>query len=550
MLNRKRLAFFLGIFCVIGAVRIISTYAVFNQTYDEPSMVARGMEWLARGQYSHVHHPPLGAVLFALGPYLDGVQINWTGKRYKDGNRVLYHNGDYFRNLSLARLGTLIFYFLTAVVVWLWSVNLFGSLTATFAVLIFTTLPMVLAHSGLATTDMAVTSTLTLAFFLFYRWIEAPSLSRCIAFGVGTGLAFVSKFSALLFLPICVTAILLARWMIKPKNSQGTPFPFKQLPVQFPVYVFVTLIVVWAAYRFSVGSLAESLKFAHLFFKQVIENIPFFEDMLQSFSELRIIPAPEFGAGIHSVFRQNVRGHAPYFLGESRFSKGGSWLFFPVLLAVKTPIPFQIMAAYGIFAAVNQIRSHRNWKIIAPFSAALAMFTSVLPSNINLGLRHLLPIYPLLSMMAAYGIVQLFSQSNYRKFKRISAAGLLLWHLISGAVTHPDYLAYFNFFAMGHPERIVVDSDLDWGQDLVRLSKFVRKRNITKLSLAYFGTADKRAHGLPTIRQLSRNKPTTGWIAISLFALKTNPAYKWLETYEPIATVGKSIRLYYIPVEK
>ena len=127
---------------------------------------------------------------------------------------------------------------------------------------------------------------------------------------------------------------------------------------------------------------------------------------------------------------------------------------------------------------------------------------------------------------------------------------LLLWHLIAGTVAHPDYLAYFNFLAMGHPERIVVDSDLDWGQDLVRLSKYARKRNITELSLAYFGTADIRRHGLPTIRQLRRNKPTTGWVAISLFSLKTNPAYKWLETYEPITTIGKSIRLYYIPGEK
>ena len=155
------------------------------------------------------------------------MRINWTGKRYKDGNQVLYHNGDYFRNLSLARLGTLIFFFLTAVVIWLWSVKLYGALTAILATLIFTTLPIVLAHSGLATTDMAVTGTLTLALFLFYRWIEEPTLGRCVAFGLGTGLAFVSKFSALLFMPVGITAILLTRWMIKSNVSQDAPFPFK-----------------------------------------------------------------------------------------------------------------------------------------------------------------------------------------------------------------------------------------------------------------------------------------------------------------------------------
>jgi hypothetical protein len=131
--------------------------------------------------------------------------------------------------------------------------------------------------------------------------------------------------------------------------------------------------------------------------------------------------------------------------------------------------------------------------------------------------------------------------------------GLLVWQLGSSLAAHPDYLAYFNELAGKHPERILVDSDLDWGQDLLRLVEELRARHVERVAIAYNGSADLSRHGLPAFRPLVPHQPTTGWIAISEMRLKIGegrPPYDefaWLEAYEPVARVGRSIRLYYVP---
>jgi hypothetical protein len=126
------------------------------------------------------------------------------------------------------------------------------------------------------------------------------------------------------------------------------------------------------------------------------------------------------------------------------------------------------------------------------------------------------------------------------------------WHLVSSARAHPDYLAYFNEFGGQHPERILVDSDLDWGQDLLRLSALLQQKHIENLSIAYAGSPDLDLHqfGIPAFRELNPHQPTTGWIAISLLRLKAggfglpSDSFSWLEAYKPVCPVGRSILLY------
>jgi hypothetical protein len=120
---------------------------------------------------------------------------------------------------------------------------------------------------------------------------------------------------------------------------------------------------------------------------------------------------------------------------------------------------------------------------------------------------------------------------------------------------HPDYLAYFNELAGQHPERILIDSDLDWGQDLLRLSSALQQRHVEEVSIAYAGSAelDLRQFDLPSFRILAPYEKTRGWIAISLLRLKTggfglpDDSFWWLEAYKPVCLVGRSIRLYYVP---
>jgi dolichyl-phosphate-mannose--protein O-mannosyl transferase len=196
----------------IGVGRIVATYHVFNQTWDEPAHVAAGMEWLDRGRYTYEPlHPPLARVMVALGPRLAGIRSAGQANVWLEGNAILYAGGRYDRNLALARLGVLPFFLLATLVVYVWARRLGGAPAAVSAVVLFTTLPPVLAHAGIATTDMAVTATIALAALCLVRWLEQPTRGRSLVLGVSLGLALLSKLSALLFLPAAGIAIVLCR---------------------------------------------------------------------------------------------------------------------------------------------------------------------------------------------------------------------------------------------------------------------------------------------------------------------------------------------------
>jgi len=114
----------------------------------------------------------------------------------------------------------------------------------------------------------------------------------------------------------------------------------------------------------------------------------------------------------------------------------------------------------------------------------------------------------------------------------------------------PDYLAYFNAAAGPHPERVLVDSNLDWGQDLYRLADTVRARGIDSLRVHYFGSSQLSSVGLTNARRLARDERTTGWVAASetfLAGVWSDTSLRWLARRTPVARIGPSMRLYFIP---
>ncbi len=136
--------------------------------------------------------------------------------------------------------------------------------------------------------------------------------------------------------------------------------------------------------------------------------------------------------------------------------------------------------------------------------------------HVDLGVRHILPIYPLLAIAGGHAVTELFRCSRYAA---IAAALLVAWVIGDSVRAHPDYLAHFIEFAGSHPETILCESDLDWGQDLYRLSWRLKERGIQEVSIAYFGTALLQKAGLPQYGSLSPTQPSRGYIAVSLHHL-------------------------------
>ncbi|MGO8787318.1 MAG: glycosyltransferase family 39 protein [Terriglobia bacterium] len=535
---------------VIACIRIIATYHVFSQTYDEPAHIAAGMEWLDHGTYTlEPLHPPLARIAAAIGPFLAGRRLRsadpWAG-----GNEILDGDGRYGRNLSLARLGELPFFVLAAFVVWAWSRRLFGNAVAVISVFVFTMLPPIVGHAGLATTDMAAAATCAAALYAFVRWLDQKDVTRSLLLGLTLALAVLSKFTALFFLPACGLALLAwQRWCGQKvgNNTQGRPM---RRDLAVGLTAVVTFLLIWSAYRFSFGPLTEPEEVQPYQAVKVATAPSSRIDDFLSGLEFVPIPAPDLLRGMWEAKVRSIRDSRAYFLGRVRY--GVCWDFFLVALVVKSPIAFLVLAGTG--AAILLIRSEyrTGWRFLAPTVAAVAILLVTMPVKLHLGLRHILVVYPLLSIAAGFGAASLWHSTSHRRWARTTTVLLLGWLLVASVRAHPDYLPYFNELAWGQPERILVDSDLDWGQDLLRLADVLRTRKVDKLAFTYFGTAEPSRHGVPPYTKLVPFRPTTGWIAISLCKLKEpwpepTGSYSWLEAYKPVALVGRSIRLYNMP---
>jgi hypothetical protein len=277
---------------VLTAVgRIVSTYHVFNQTVDEPFHIASGMEWLDQGSFHlDTEDPVLARIAVAAGPYLSGSRSHGESNKLAEGNAILYAGGHYFRTLALARAGILPFFLLSCGVLWLWCRRLFGDEVALVALLLYTTVPPVLAHAGLATTDMAGGACLLAALYALTRWIEEPVLLPTLALGFCVGLAMLSKFSTLLFLPACALVIIALFCFAERPSAQEL---LRRVP-SLALAGGVALLLVWAGYRFSFGPMPNHGTYA------MYPSVT-----IDQFFGSTSLPAPEFFDGIAAVQLHN-----------------------------------------------------------------------------------------------------------------------------------------------------------------------------------------------------------------------------------------------------
>ncbi len=541
--------------CAIGVARIVSTYHVFSQTTDEPAHLATGLEWLQWGTYTFEPlHPPLARIAAALGPYLSGLRLQDHRNLWIEGNELLFANGRYLHNLALARAGVLPFFLFATFLVWYWARSRYGNWPALIATFLFTTSPVVLAHSGLATTDMAAAATFTAALLAYINFLEKPTYRWAAILGGAAALAVLSKFSALVFLPACGFTLPLTRWVLPRHAKENAVAPRRSLWGRaIALAAVVMFLVVWAGYRFSFSSATDAAARPHYTIDQLFGTTGRLHNAAYSVAEYPFIPAPAFFQGLAKVRFKEATGHKSYLLGHIR--ETGWWYFFPVALAVKSTIPFLIVVAVGgFYLAKSAWAGQVNWIALAPLVAALTVLLVCMPSHINIGVRHILPIYPLLAIIAGVGACRFWNSTKPPYAGPVIILALLAWHLTSSIRAHPDYLPYFNEFAGRHPEKILIDSDLDWGQDLLRLSDTLKQRHVSQISIAYAGSSklDLSKFGLPPFQVLAPHQPVSGWIAISLLPLKTggfglpDDGFSWLAGYTPVALVGHSILLYYI----
>jgi hypothetical protein len=513
---------------------IVATYRVFSQTCDEGHHIAAGMEWLDNGTYAYdTMTAPLSCIAMALGPYLAGTRSQGNASVWDEGNALLEYEGHYQRTLTLARLGILPFFWLACFVMWRFFSRNYGQWHAALAVLLFVFCPPVLANASLATTDMAVTTMFLLALVCFWRFLQQPKPSSAALAGVAMGLAILCKFSALPYLGISCTALYLYCLIEKRLVPSWRYIGIGGLTVA---------LTIWAGYRFSVGPILNAGKLSPL----ETEHLRRLPDMIAKALFFRGVPASEFFRGLTRVY--GLEGWENGYLFGKTYH-GGRWCFFPVAIAVKTPIPLLLLAAIGAVLAL--IRPRLRNAVLPLVGIAGPLFVAML-SPANIGMRYVLVIYPFLALLGGYALVRLWQISGSRNkvfAYRGIAIILVIWNIATCVRATPDFIPYFNELAAPYGSRILIDSDFDWGQDLNRLSSVLQQQHIDSVWIAYEGTADLNRRGLPHWQPLLPNQKPSGWIAISEFIIKTLPdSFGWLEKYKPERIVGKTIRLYHFDV--
>jgi hypothetical protein len=247
-------------------------------------------------------------------------------------------------------------------------------------------------------------------------------------------------------------------------------------------------LILWGSYRFRYEAGGPSRSSFRPFWSQFMPKQPLVKQTITWAKEWKALPEA-YLFGLSHVIKASRR--KAFLMGE--VSKGW-WHYFLVTFAVKTPLPLLILLTWLLFLLPKLWRDHPLYvnflmvPVVIYFGVALA-------SRINIGHRHLLPIYPFLFVLTS----ALIPWSKTKKpVVKVFLAVLAVWYVVSSATIFPHYLAYFNELA-GGPEnghKYLVDSNLDWGQDLKGLKRYMEKRGIERVWLSYFGTASPDHYGI------------------------------------------------------
>lgn len=548
-------------FSAIALVRIGGTYRLNSACFDEPAHIAASVELLDKATYTiDTVHPPLSRWTIGIPLYLSGLRYpaiiptNLT-KNYDTGNVILYESGDPQHTLTLARMGVLPFFLLGVFVVFCWTRQEYGDFAAVVAVALFTSSPVVLAFSCIAYTDMAAGATQAACLFALVVWLRQRTTRSSILLGISVGLACLAKFTAAIFLPAAALAILAIHRLAAHNSRNNHKRAATLLIAQFAIVLCVTVMIVWGGYRFSTGHLREAMQLpvGATKFLTLPTHIRSFAVKVADWNP--VIPAPGLLNGLSTAWHLNQAAPRSYLLGKMK--RGGWWYFYPVALTVKSPIPFLVLALVGFIAPFRLVRP-RQWTALAPMVSVIAVLVASTVVNTYVGVRHVMVVFPLLSIVAGDGGSYLWrSRRSLHGMPAFVLATLLIWQGVSSFRARRDFIAYFNELAGRDPSRVLVEGcDLDCGQDLIRLADELRARDVSHLELAVWTSADMSRMGLPEFTLPQPYTPTHGWLAISMRSLRAGDlfhreyppdAFEWLSHYQPVKKVGSTIWLYYLP---
>lgn len=532
-----------------------------SPTMDEQNHVARGLAFLRTGDPRlSLEHPPLinslSALLLLTMPELrlPTDHPSWERREgwYEFADLFLWrYNHDVTRIIFLARLPIVWLTLALALLGYRFAGEMWGRAAALPALGLLLFEPNLLAHGRYATTDMGATLFTFLTTWLLWRLWRLPGRRRWLAWALvagAMGLAFGSKLSALGFVPLWLALAVLPLY---PSGATSRGRAAITRVLQLVAAGAAALLVVWLIFGLEWGRFA------------------FVSAALEAYNRLAG-PMPTFWAGLEQAALLGGGGRSPAFL-FGRFAENGFLGYFPAAFLVKTPLIVIILGAAAIILLLHRPDTRRRALfLLIPF---VGTYLFLMQSALNIGYRHALPGLPYLLLLAAgLAAPELQRSARWRGWPR-AAAG---WGAVGVALValwiHPHYLSYFNLAAGGPANgyRVLTDSNVDWGQDLLRLQSWMAANDVASVKLGWFGTADPTYYGLThePLPGLGRDEffrlwwappfdpaaPAPGVYAISASSLWEPPlrveekrVYAWFRDRPPDDRVGYSILIYDVP---
>lgn len=438
------------------------------------------------------------------------------------GYRFFYQSGnDLATMLASARFMNSLFGAATALLVFFWSRYLWGVAGGLISLGFCVMAPTMLAHSALATSDMCMAFFLLASVSAFWWHLHRSRVSALLLSAIVFGLACVAKFTAVL-LPILGIILILSRLCEKEPLRFGkrtfSTFPSKLGIIAFSlgVHVMIGLLVIWLFFGFRYTAFNPTLPPGEFTFPWalMLSFGGWKADLIELCRKWHFLPEG-FLYGLAFVLK-HAEARGAFLDGD--YSIYGWVSFFPKAFLYKTPLSLLAALSLGSAFLVMKARSisvgnfvRRYGSRVAPLLALFGLYWAIsLPSHLNIGHRHLLPIYPVLYIFCGslgWAMTATFEKSRTAgSIVALLIAGLLAWQTKVVTTIYPDFLAYFSPLVGGPSQgyKHLVDSSLDWGQDLPGLRKWLDAHNADNepVYLSYFGTGEPDYYGIKAIRIL------------------------------------------------
>jgi len=560
-----------------------------SQTIDEGTHLAAGYSYLMKNDFRmNTEHPPLIKELSALPLLLINKKIDSPFKysswqdynQWKFAEDLIYYNKISADTIILlGRIPIMLLSLLLGFFIFKWTQQLFGTTAGLFSLLLYSFSPNIIAHGRYITTDLALAAFFFITIYYFSKFLKSGQGKFLLATAIFYGCALATKFSALILIPILFLLYAISHFYY---HQKGVLYNLKKFFTTFFIIFGIGWLIIFTTYGFEIKKPIEDKNVQEQYTK--LENIlshNLIEEqndlvkkiiiltnpqnktgqLIKNIAENVPLPAFTYLNGLTKLFFHNYHGHTSYLLGQ--YSEYGWWYYFPLAFLLKTPtttIVLIFLLISGVIWFIFKNKYYKKSPLLLFKKIPLSLYCLVVPplfyllwslaSNINLGIRHILIIYPFIFVLL--GILATIHFQKRRKIYYLFIAGLLIFYIISSLSVYPHYLAYFNEIVGGpaNGPRYLVDSNIDWGQDVKKLKKYMVKHGIEHVCLSYFGKAKLEYYDID-YRYLPDNKNFQGLdsldcvVAISVTVLYTQELdYSWLFNYEPDCKIGYSIYVY------